>query len=91
MVLLVRDSALLDFLGKMVRSGDSEGFADTAGGGGGGKVCALSNRATGGVCVGDKAPGDVLAVVTLATGRGELAEINEVVPGGSCGVVSHFC
>jgi len=74
----------------MVSSGDSEGFADAAGGGGGGKVHVLSGSVTGDVCVGGKADGDVLAVVTLATGHGELAEINEVVPGGSCAVVSHF-
>jgi len=52
-----------------VRSGDSGGFTDTVGGGGGhGRVHVLSGEVAGGVPVGSRAPREVLAVVALSVG-----------------------
>ena len=67
------------------------GLPNTAGGGGNGRTLVLSGGVAGSMCVGNRAPGKILAVVALAMGHGgELAEVNEIITGGGYGVVSHF-
>lgn len=74
-----------------MRSGQSVGFPNTAGGGGNSRVLVLSGGVAGSMCVGNRAPGNVLAGVALAVGHGgELAEVNEIITGGGYGVVSRF-